>query len=270
MQRMNMSVSILAVVGLAGVASATDLQITIENTQQSGGLSLTPFWVALHNGGFDTYNGGQPAAGFPGITELAEDGLTGPISDAFLASPAGLAGGVDATFAGTNMGVPVFSPGESQTFTLNAGNTMVNRFFTYASMVVPTNDLFIGNGNPFAHEIFDVNGNFNGPVEILVFGRDINDNGTEVNDIFAGAAFSANGGDGIDEPVGTPVTNIFVLDPNGDYFHSIVGTQTADGGTITRYITPDTLIARITIVPAPGSMGLLALGGLVAARRRRG
>lgn len=258
------------VLGLVGAAvTATDVTITIENTQNDGGFALTPFWVAFHDGSFDSYDGGAPAAGFPGITELAEDGNTGPITDAFAASAAGIAGGVDATLAGDAVGAPVFRGGESQSFTLNVGNSSVNRYFSYASMVVPSNDLFIANGNPFAHEVFDAAGNFNGPVEILIFGSGINDNGTEVNDINAGAAFSTLGGDGIDEAAGTPVTNYFTLDPDGDYLATIVGTTTADGGTVTETILPGDLIARITIVPAPGAMGVFALGGLAAMRRRR-
>ena len=268
--RTHAALGLLLTTGLAGAASAqTQLTVTIENTQQQGGFFFTPFWIAAHNGGFDSYNGGQPAAGFPGITELAEDGLTGPISAAFAASAAGLAGGVDATLTAPGNGAPVFSPGESASVTLDIGDPTVNRYFSYASMLIPSNDLFVANGNPFAHEIFDAAGNFNGPFEILIFGRDLNDNGTEVNDITAGAAFSALGGMGIDEPSGTPVTNYFTLDPNGNYLHSIVGTTTVTGDTISRYIREGDLIARITVVPTPGTTAALGLAALAGVRRRR-
>lgn len=38
-------------------------------------------------------------------------------------------------------------------------DTNVNRFFTFASMTIPSNDLFIGNDNPAAFQILDNDGN---------------------------------------------------------------------------------------------------------------
>jgi hypothetical protein len=250
-----------------GAFAGQSLQITFENTLPSGSFSVTPFWFALHNGGFDSYNGGEPAAGFPGITELAEDGLTGPISAAFSASAAGLAGGVQGTQPGSAFGAPVFSPGESVSLNLEIAAPTVNRWFSYASMVVPTNDLFIATGNPFAHQIFDAAGNFTGPVTILVFGRQVNDNGTEINDAFGGAAFSVNGGVRGDEG-GVPIRNFFTGPNDTAYLASFVGTGTVDGGTVTSAFTADDLVARITIVPAPGTAAI-GLGALVIAGRRR-
>jgi len=255
-----------ALAATAVAAHAGNVTVTFENTQAQGGFSFTPVWFALHNGGFDSYDGGAPAANFPGITELAEDGVTGPISDAFDASAAGLAGGVQNVLADTT-GAPVFSGGESSSITLDAGDTTVNRYFSYASMVVPSNDLFVANGDPFAHEIFDAAGNFTGPVEILIFGREVNDNGTELNDAAAGAAFSANGGDGIDED--NVVTNFFDNPGADDYLLSFVNSSTVDGGVITSTFGADDLIGRITIVPTPGAFAAFGLAGLATARRRR-
>lgn len=257
-----------AAIGAPMVAAST-IDITIENTQGAGGLSFTPFWVGLHNGGFDSYDGGASAAGFGGLEELAELGQTAPISAAFSASAAGLAGGVDTTLANSNA-APVFSPGETQTFTLDAVDATINRYFSYASMIVPTNDLFVANGNPFAHEIFDAAGNFNGPVTISIFGRDVNDAGTEVNDADNGAAFL----DGIDGQLGTAeigavVTNYFDIDTTGDYLDTLIGRTTVDGGLVSSRFSAGDLIARITIVPAPGTGTLAGLGLLAVARRRR-
>jgi hypothetical protein len=247
-------------------AHAANVTVTFENLQPSGGFSFTPVWFGLHNGGFDSYDGGSPAAGFPGITELAEDGLTGPISDAFTASAAGAAGGVQNVLADTT-GAPVFSGGESNSITVDGGDASVNRFFSYASMVVPSNDLFIANGNPTAHELFDAAGNFTGPLTILVFGRSVNDNGTEVNDALGGAAFSANGGTGVDES--NNVRNFFTLAGDADYLATFIGTNTADGNTITSAFGADDLIARITVVPTPGAGAVLGLAGIAAIGRRR-
>ena len=269
----NTIVSVGAVVSsmlvLAGAAAGQNVSITFENTTAAGGGSFTPYWFALHNGGFDSYDGGSTAAGFPGLEELAEEGDTGPISAAFAASPAGMAGGVDGTAVAISGpgDAPVLSPGESVTVSVDAGDSSVNRWFSYASMVVPTNDLFVGNGNPFAHEVFDASGNFNGPVEILLFGSSVNDAGTEVNDAFAGAAFSTNGGTGVTEDL--PVRNFFTVAGDVDYLDSFLNTGTADGGTITTAFGPADLIGRITVVPAPSTAALVGLGGLAAMRRRR-
>lgn len=262
-------VGVLAVTGMA--ASADTISVQIENTNASDGFFFTPFWVAAHNGGFDSYDGGALASGFPGITDLAETGNTAPISAAFSASAAGVAGGAQATITSVAFDgdAPVFSPGESTTFDLDVGDASTNRYFSYASMVIPSNDLFVANGNPFSHAIFDVDGNFNGPLVISIYGRDVNDNGSEFNDASAGAAFSANGGDSIGESVF--IRNFFEGDDDATYLSSFIGSDTANGATIGSAFGEDDLIARITInqVPTPSGFAALALGGLVAGRRRR-
>jgi len=263
---MNIVLSTAAVAATAVVAHASNVTVTFENVQAPGSFSFTPLWFALHDGGFDSYDGGAPASDFPGITELAEDGVTGPISDAFTASSAGVNGGVQNVLADVT-GAPVFSGGDSNSITIDAGDTTVNRYFSYASMVVPSNDLFVANGDPFAHEIFDNAGNFTGPVEILIFGREVNDNGTEVNNATGGAAFSALGGDRADE--NAVITNFFDNSGAADYLLSFVGTDTVDGGTITQAFSADQLIGRITIVPTPGAFAAFGLAGLATLRRRR-
>lgn len=247
-------------------AHAQQVTISITNEVDAGGFSFTPLWGAFHDGSFDVYNSGEPASNFPGLEALAEEGSTGDISASFAGSSAGLAGGVDTTLVSPNA-APPFTPGESGSFTVNVGDASVNRYFSYASMVVPTNDLFFANGNPFAHEIFDASGNFTGPVTIQIFGSDVLDAGTEVNDAFGGAAFSTNGGAGADE--GGLISSFF-SDPNAsDYLDSFLGTGTPDGGTINAAFGRDTLLATITVTPSPSTAGLLAMGGLIAARRRR-
>lgn len=239
-------------------AGSSDLSVTIENLGPTGGFSFTPLWLAAHNGSFDGFDVGS--AGGAGITAIAEGGDTSIISAAFAGS------GLDATIA-QGTGAPVFSPGESQTTVFNVGDASVNRYLSFASMVVPTNDLFFGNDNATAYEAFDASGNFNGAFEILIYGSDIYDNGSEVNDAFAGAAFSINGGLGAAE--GGVITRFFDDPSGGSYLASFIGTGTADGGTIGAAFDESTLIARITVVPAPGAAGLLVAGGLLAARRRR-
>ena len=57
----------------------------------------------------------------------------------------------------------------------------VNRYFSYASMVIPSNDAFVANGSPVAHPIFDDSGVFVGS-RFVVSGDEANDAGTELND----------------------------------------------------------------------------------------
>jgi len=260
--------SIMAVVVAGTAASANgQIRVTFENLQSDGGFFFTPAWVGVHDGSFDSYDGGTLASGWPGLTPLAEDGDTGPISAAFAAATGGV--GVDGTLTGS-VGHPTLGPGESGSLTLDPGDSSINRYFSYASMIIPSNDLFVANGNPLAHEVFDAAGNFNGPITIDIFGRSINDNGSEVNDAFGGAAFSANGGISVDENV--VIRNFFEgasLDPDRLYLASFVGSSTVTGELINRPFEPDQLIGRITIVPAPASAAVLGLGSLLLGRRRR-
>lgn len=247
---------------VASPALSQSVQVRIENLQPDGGMAFTPFWVGFHDGSFDVFDPGSMASG--GITEIAELGDTGVLSARFAMEQPG---GFDATFADPS-GPPVFSPGESATMSYDVGDPTVNRFFNYASMVVPTNDLFVGNG--MGLEIFDASGSFLGPITIDIFGRSVWDNGTEVNDITDGPAFIA----GIDPTGGTDeflnVERFFSRPGADDYLASIIGVTTVPGDEITRVFSEDELIGRITIVPAPGVASVGLIGGLgLAARRRR-
>ncbi len=264
--------SLLAALAITAMpASADTVSVQIENTMDSDSFFFTPFWVGVHNGGFDSYNGGELSSNFPGLVSLAEVGNTAPISDAFSASAAGLAGGAQSTAAAVAFegDAPVFSPGESTVFNLDIGDPTVNRYFSYASMVVPSNDLFVANGNPFAHMLFDAGGNFTGPVVIEVYGRDVNDNGTEFNSAVNDAAFSTNDGQAIPET--QLIRNLFTNSSDPDYLDSFIGSTTANGATIGSAFGANDLIARITInsVPAPGSAALFGAIGLLGMRRRR-
>ena len=59
--------------GLTNNASADDnllrVEVTIENRAPMNGTRQTPFWVALHNGVFDSYDGGAPSS--PALERIA-------------------------------------------------------------------------------------------------------------------------------------------------------------------------------------------------------
>ena len=149
-----------------------EVKVTIENLAPENGTSLTPFWVGFHDGVFDSYDPGAPVT--VGLERLAEDGTTSVISQEFLDSGSGVVDGA--------IGGGPIAPGEMvmDTFTLDS-NDETSRYFSYASMVLPSNDAFVGNGNPLVHEVFDEEGNFVG-AEFLILGSEVNDAGTEEND----------------------------------------------------------------------------------------
>jgi hypothetical protein len=158
--------------------SETKVTVQIENLAPENGTFLTPFWVGFHNGGFDTFDRGRPVS--PGLESLAEDGDTSGLSAELALSRYG---SVDGTIAGTQGVVPEpLDPGEvtSATFTLDSEDPN-SRYFNYASMLIPSNDAFVANSDPHSIEIFDDNGKFIG-AEFIVYGKDVLDAGTEVND----------------------------------------------------------------------------------------
>ena len=235
----------------------TDLTVTIENLQPSGGLFFTPVWAGFHDGTFDVFDVGGTASSQ--LEAIAEGGDVMPLSMLFAGN------GVDGAIApGSPFGPSgsSFASSASATFSLDA---TTNRYFSYASMIIPSNDAFVGNDNPLAYPLFDGSDNFAGPIVIDIFGSDIYDSGTEANDAM-GAAFSALGG--MDTMEAMPIGMHGGLD-------NFIGTGTANGETIDSAFVADTLIGRITIsqaIPEPGTGLLLGLTlpalGLLRRRRR--
>ncbi len=138
------------VLASADASDQISVTVTIENLAPPNGGFLTPVWVGFHDGGFDL--GDRGAAASPELERLAEDGNTGPLMAAFAAGGNGV---VQGTLV-SDFGIPPLAPGETATmkFTLD-GDDASSRFFSYASMVIPSNDAFIANGNPLAHRIFN-------------------------------------------------------------------------------------------------------------------
>lgn len=150
---------------------STLVQVTIENIAPENGVVLTPIWVGFHNGNFDSYNGGLRA--LPGLERLAEDGNNSLISEQFLDFNAQRGGYTYIDNSGrrpksrlvrtgdltdihrqdATLGAAPVRPGETVSQVFELRNDGSNNYFSYASMVLPTNDFFIANGNPLAHSI---------------------------------------------------------------------------------------------------------------------
>ena len=151
------------------------LRVRVRNVQPAGGVFFTPFWVGLHDGSFDLYDRGAPAS--VGLERIAEDGDIGPLSASFAAAGAGVDGVV--AHAPGFAGAPVFEDGASAEIELRV-DPAADRWFSYASMVIPSNDAFVANGEPRQFEVFDAEGLFK-PLHLRVTGGMVLDAGTEAN-----------------------------------------------------------------------------------------
>ncbi len=151
------------------------IEISVTNLNPSDGSLLTPVVLATQNGIYDQFDVGSAAS--ESIERLAEDGATGPRIAAAIGS-----GGV-----GEAQATPgVLQPGQRQTLTFFADPTdPLTQYLSYASMVIPSNDAFIGNDDPMQLDLFDDDGNLIrrvGANAFIVTGNDVYDAGTEVND----------------------------------------------------------------------------------------
>lgn len=243
-------------------AQAEQLRVSVTNLQPSDGFYFTPVWAAFHNGGFDVFDpGGMSSAT---LEALAEGGDVAGLQSDF----ASFGSGIDGVLAGPGgfgsspMQPPVLDPGETSSIILDVNTA--DRYFSFASMIIPSNDGFFGNGDQMGIEVFDTSGQFvfTGP---LTLGLDaLWDAGTELNDGL-GAAFSTT--PGIDTPEANPIGLHSGL-ANFD------GTGTAAGTTINYGNAVDFPVLRINIalVPEPGSVvacGIFVAGSVMRRRKRR-
>ncbi|MEL6108251.1 MAG: spondin domain-containing protein, partial [Planctomycetota bacterium] len=228
-----------AVVDVLTVDVGVRLEITVESLTELGGLAQTPFWIGFHNGSFEVARGGLSASEFPGLELIAEEGDASELAARFATETADT-GGTDAvvTAPGGFPGAPVFEPGEVASLIIEIDSSELNRYFSFASMTIPSNDAFVANRDPRRYELFDANGNFRGARQITLLGDDILDAGTEVNDPFGGAAFSTEGGTGVDE------NGVIRVHSGLDDF---IGTGLPTGDNLESAFDLMTPIARITI-----------------------
>lgn len=245
-----------ALVAQGASAATRQVTISVENLAASDGVVVAPLNFGFGNGSFDGFDIGQVAsAAIQRVAELGSGSLWLP---AFAAA--------DPTAnIGTVGGAPLL-PGQTASLTL-AVDTAQNPYFSFAAMVVPSNDFFLGNDSPTAYKAFDAAGQ---PLlhSITVRARDLWDAGTEIWDP-AAAAFVGNAVLRADQNS--------VVARNFAEFAAFNGLTTAAGYTFHSGLTADTAVYRIDIatapVPEPASLamlcaGLLAIGWRLAPRRR--
>jgi Ca2+-binding RTX toxin-like protein len=153
------------------------LSISVENLAPQNGGSIAPFWFGFHNGQFKTFDVGQRASA--GVEQLAEDGApTGVIREFAAAGQGTVQGALRGTFGG---GGP-FAPNDLVRTTVEIDpRAATSQYFSYAAMILPSNDKFIANADSKDVRVFDANGRFLG-AEFTVNASEAWDAGTEVND----------------------------------------------------------------------------------------
>lgn len=148
----------------------TELRVSVRNDSDFGGTALTPFFTGFHDNSFDIYNLGEASS--PGLEALAEDGNNDVIV-AELAAADGDAQSVNV--AGANGPIDTRELAAT-TITVNGAS---NGYVAFASMLLPSNDAFVGTAD--AVQLFDDAGNFLGAQEFDLNGTEVRDAGTEVN-----------------------------------------------------------------------------------------
>ncbi|MEO0796864.1 MAG: spondin domain-containing protein [Verrucomicrobiota bacterium] len=260
MKNVKYCTALLSLCALSTTHAVVNLEVTITSNAASDGVYFTPVWTAFHDGSFDIFDPGVAASA--GLEALAEDGNNGVIDSAFGTASGRLSQTVNNP---SGPGPGLFGPGSSNSVQIMVDETD-NRYFSYASMILPSNDAFFANGNPTAIELFDALGNFNGEQTITIFGANVWDAGTEVNDTF-GAPFSMIGGTSTDE--GGTVALHAGLD---NFVGTALGNGNILGVALDNGLAP---IATITVnvVPEPSTyaaiFGSLVLGTVMVLRRRK-
>lgn len=263
---------LLAAASLAGAAGATTLEITITNTARTGGFAFTPVYSAFHDGSFDAFDAGGVASA--GVEAIAETGNTAGLPSERLAEAPD---SVATVIAAAESGPPTVDPGETTRATIDVDGT-VNRYFTFLSMLVPSNDTFFGNDDPLAYSLFDAGGRFLGDRVIDVTAELLWDAGTEVNDLLGGPAFVV----GQDATAGAEENGVIHA---AESFAGFAGAETPlgvlngdliDFGSNRSAFSVATITIREVSAPVPlpasgllGLGGLLSLGGLGLFRKRR-
>lgn len=262
----------LSSVAFAGAADATTLRIAFTNLAPAEGLFFTPLLGIFHDGSVDTFDvGGRASAA---LEDVAEEGFVGMQSAA--AEAAGAGTGVAFGTSGVNP-PPVIDPGETASFDIDVDPAR-NTFFSFLAMVIPSNDVFIGNDDATAYRLFDSAGTFvlSDAIDVILGNAgSVFDAGTEANLATAtdgaGAAFTPGFAVGAGTAEDAPIARLSNLE-------FLRGLGRVPGGAVAFLPGAGQSLATIRIsevqpapvpLPAGGVLLLSGLGLFGAARARR-
>lgn len=248
--------SILATALLSpAVSHAAALRITVEAPSNVG---LAPALLSFHDGTNDFFDTGSTASA--GLEALAEVGDTSTLQSS-------LATGDNITIANSGP----FTPGSSNSVVFNIADT--NTSFSFAAMVLPSNDWFIGN-----NEALDISSLISGGVGSTLtfeFGR-VYDAGTELEDFSFSPGNPIIGIDTMANPGGgtstnDPISLVSGADPFGSFANISPGTFDSTAFDFNSAGVGNTTLGRVTIttIPEPGVTLLGSLGALTLLIRRK-
>ncbi|MBL1322076.1 MAG: spondin domain-containing protein [Methylophaga sp.] len=244
---------------ISSVVNAAQIEVRITNNAPNGGTYLTPTWVGFHNGSFDTFNVGSATSS--SLESLVEDGNTAPLSTSFQGS------GVDGV-----LGAGPIAPNQTVSNQFTVSDDGSQNYFSYASMLLPSSDFFIGNSNPFA---FNISALLDGSISSLSFDvGTVYDAGTEINDfatsagnpLFGIAPGQTGPNQGADE-------NGVITAVNGLAFASFLNVAGIDTGRFNfdNFGSIATIeIVNVSAVPVPAALFMFApaLLGFLGLRRK--
>lgn len=234
--------------------AAVDVRVTIRNLTPAGSVALSPFTLAAHDGAFDAFNSGSSASlGVENVAELGNGTAYG--SEATTAQASAVVATAIATQGGFGPGI--FRPGAAGSVVLSL-DPALHRYLSYGSMVVPSNDSFLGNDSPTAVQLFDASGSFVA-TDITLTGDRIWDAGTEVNQLL-GTAYVV----GQDAMLGDAEGGVVHLVDLATQFSAYLGSSTPAGEMFSVVPAPTAPVASFSfeVVPEPAAITLISLGAL--------